>query len=97
MEKVRVGVIGSGFIGNIHVDGLKRVPEAEIVAVASRTPGKARRFADERGIPHAYEDYRALLARDDIQAVTVGVPNYLHEEVVIAAADSRTCAACKKP
>jgi len=97
MEKVRVGVIGSGFIGNIHVDGLKRVPEAEIVAVASRTPGKARRFADERGIPHAYEDYRALLARDDIQAVTVGVPNYLHEEVVIAAAEAGKHIMCEKP
>ncbi|NPV68356.1 MAG: Gfo/Idh/MocA family oxidoreductase [Anaerolineae bacterium] len=97
MEKVRVGVIGSGFIGHIHVDGLKRVPEAEIVAVASRTPGKARRFADERGIPYAYEDYRQLLARDDIQAVTVGVPNYLHEEVVIAAAEAGKHIMCEKP
>ncbi len=97
MEKVRVGVIGSGFIGHIHVDGLKRVPEAEVVAVASRTPGKARRFADERGIPYAYEDYRQLLARDDIQAVTVGVPNYLHEEVVIAAAEAGKHIMCEKP
>ncbi len=97
MEKVRVGVIGSGFIGHIHVDGLKRVPEAEIVAVASRTPGKARRFAEERGIPYAYEDYRQLLARDDIQAVTVGVPNYLHEEVVIAAAEAGKHIMCEKP
>ncbi len=97
MEKVRVGVIGSGFIGNIHVDGLKHCPDAEVAAVASKTPGKARQFADARGIPDAYEDYRQLLARDDIQAVTVGVPNYLHEEVVTAAAQAGKHIMCEKP
>ncbi len=97
MEKVRVGVIGSGFIGNIHVDGLKHVKEADVVAVASRSPGKARQFADERGIPDAYEDYRELLARDDIDAITVGVPNYLHEEVVVAAAQAGKHIMCEKP
>jgi len=97
MDKVRVGVIGSGFIGNIHVDALKRVPDAEIVAVASKTPGKAAAFAAERGIPNAYEDYRELLARDDIDAVTVGVPNYLHEEVVCAAAEAGKHIMCEKP
>lgn len=97
MDKIRVGVIGSGFIANIHVDGLKHVPDAEVVAVASRTPGKARQFADARGIPDAYEDYHDLLARDDIQAVTVGVPNYLHEEVVTAAAQAGKHIMCEKP
>lgn len=97
MDKVRVGVIGSGFIGNIHVDGLQHVPEAEIVAVASKTPGKARAFADERGIPDAYEDYRDILARDDIDAVTVAVPNYLHEEIVVAAAQAGKHIMCEKP
>jgi myo-inositol 2-dehydrogenase/D-chiro-inositol 1-dehydrogenase len=65
--------------------------------VASKTPGKARRFADERGIPDAYEDYRAILARHDIDAITVGVPNYLHEEVVIAATQAGKHIMCEKP
>jgi len=97
MDKVRVGVIGSGFIGNIHVDALKHVPDAEIVGVASKTPGKAAEFAETRGIPNAYEDYRELLARDDVDAVTVGVPNYLHEEVVTAAAEAGKHIMCEKP
>lgn len=97
MEKVRVGVIGSGFIGNIHVDGLQHVREADIVAVASKTPGKARSFADERGIPDAYENYQDILKRDDIDAVTVAVPNYLHEEVVVAAAQAGKHIMCEKP
>ncbi|MBZ0294394.1 MAG: Gfo/Idh/MocA family oxidoreductase, partial [Anaerolineae bacterium] len=94
---VRVGVIGSGFIANIHVNGLKHCPDAEIVAVASKTPGKASKFADERGIPNAYEDYHQLLARDDIQAVTIAVPNYMHEEVVTTAAQFRKHILCEKP
>src|SRR5688572_636853 len=96
-DKVRVGIIGSGFIGNIHFMGLNHVKEADVVAVASKTPGKAAKFAQERGIPNAYEDYRKILERDDIDAVTVGVPNYLHEEVVIAAAVAGKHIMCEKP
>lgn len=97
MDKVRVGVIGSGFIGNIHVMGLHHCPDAEVVAVASKSPGKARKFADGHGLANAYEDYRDLLARDDIDAVTVAVPNYLHEEVVTAAAAAGKHIMCEKP
>jgi myo-inositol 2-dehydrogenase / D-chiro-inositol 1-dehydrogenase len=97
MEKVGVGVIGSGFIANIHVDGLHHVKEADVVAVASKTPGKAAKFAGERNIPNAYEDYRELLKRDDVQAVTIAVPNYMHEELVVAAAQAGKHIMCEKP
>lgn len=96
-DKVRVGMLGSGFIGHIHFMGLHHVKEAEVVAVASKTPGKAAKFAQERGIPAAYEDYRKILERDDIDAVTVGVPNYLHEEMVTAAAQAGKHILCEKP
>lgn len=96
-DKVRVGVIGSGFIATIHVGGLKHVAEADVVAVASKTPGKARKFADERSIPDAYEDYRAIIKRDDIDAITVAAPNYLHEELVLAAAEAGKHILCEKP
>ncbi|WP_119070719.1 Gfo/Idh/MocA family protein [Aggregatilinea lenta] len=97
MDKVRLGIIGSGFISNLHVNSLQRLPEAEVVAVASPTPGKARAFADEHGIPDAYESYEAILKRDDIDAITVGVPNDLHEEVVVAAAQAGKHVLCDKP
>lgn len=97
MTKVRVGVIGTGFIGNIHTAGLRHVHEAEVVAVASKTPGKAAKFAHEHGIPDAHDDYRSILERDDIDAVTVGVPNFLHEEVVVAAAQAGKHIMCEKP
>ncbi len=49
---VKVGLIGSGFIADIHAHAISQfVPEAEVVAVTSPTPGKASSFAKERGIP----------------------------------------------
>ena len=46
MKRLRVGVVGIGFIGAAHVDAIRRVPYAEVVAVASSTLERARRHAD---------------------------------------------------
>ena len=97
-ETVNVGLIGSGFVADIHAHAFQHfVPNADVVAVASPTPGKAECFARERGIPHAYEDYRALLAREDIDMVTLGLPNDLHCEVAVAAAQAGKHVVCEKP
>ncbi len=97
MDKVRVGIIGAGFVANIHALGLHDARDAELVAVAARTPGNAARFAAAHDIPHAFDNYRELLARPDIDAVTVAVPNYMHEEVVTAAARAGKHIMCEKP
>ena len=97
MDKVRVGIIGTGFVANIHAMSFEHVPEGEVVAVASKTPGKAENFADERDIPDGYDDYRRILERNDIDAITVAVPNYLHEEIVVAAAEAGKHILCEKP
>lgn len=97
-ESVRVGLIGAGFIADIHAHAFRHdVKGAEVVAVASRTPGKATRFAAERGIPHAYEDYRKLLESPDVDMVTVAVPNDLHCQVVCDAASAGKQVVCEKP
>ena len=97
MDRVGVGIIGTGFVADLHAAAFKMVPDAEVIAVASPTPGKAARFAAERGIPHAYEDYRALLDRQDIQMVTLCVPNDRHAEVTLAAAAAGKHVVCEKP
>lgn len=97
MNDVRIGVIGSGFIGHIHTLALSHAHGGEVVAVASKTLVNAQKMAAERGIADAYDDYRRILERKDIDAVTVGVPNYLHEEVVTAAAQAGKHILCEKP
>jgi predicted dehydrogenase len=97
MDTVRVGIIGSGFVGEIHAEAFKFVPDAKVVAVASPTPGKARAFAQKHHIEHAFERYQDLLALRDVDLVTLGIPNDLHAEVVIAAAKAGKHVVCEKP
>jgi len=97
MRKVRIGLIGTGFIGDIHAAALKTVPDAEVVAVASPSRGKAEAFARQRGIPRAFEDYQDLLALGDLDLVTVGIPNPLHAQVTVEAAQAGKHVVCEKP
>ena len=97
MDRVRVGMIGTGFVSDLHAAAFAMVPEAEVVAVASRTPGKAKRFAEQRGIPKAFEDYRAVLDLKGVDVVTVAIPNDLHAEVTLAAAAAGKHVICEKP
>jgi len=95
---VRIGLIGSGFVSDIHAHAIgQHVPGAEVAAVASPTPGKAARFARERGIPRAFEDYRELLAQSDIDLVALCVPNDLHCQVTLEAARAGKHVVCEKP
>jgi predicted dehydrogenase len=97
-NRVKVGLIGSGFVADIHAHAFGQfVPDAEVVAVASPTPGKAARFAGKHGIPHAFEDYRDLLAMKEVYLVTLGVPNDLHCRITLDAARAGKHVVCEKP
>jgi myo-inositol 2-dehydrogenase / D-chiro-inositol 1-dehydrogenase len=97
MSKVRVGIVGTGFVGDIHAAAYAMVPDAEVVAVASPTPGKAARFAQERGIPRAFERWQELVALKDVDVVDICAPNYLHAEITLAAAAAGKHVICEKP
>ncbi len=61
--RVKVGIIGSGFEADIHAESFRIMPdEAEVLAVASPTPGNAARFAEKHHLPRHFTDYRRLLA-----------------------------------
>src|SRR6476661_5933249 len=84
-KKVKVGLIGSQFIAVIHAESFRRCADAELVAVASPTPGNAASFAAKHHIPRHYTDYRELL-KSDVDLVVIGAPNHLHCEMTEAAA-----------
>jgi len=83
---IKIGIIGCGYVGDLHAAAFRLVPDAEVMAVAARLTGKAKHFAKERGIPNAFEDYRQLLAMKEIDLVTLAIPNDLHCEMTLAAA-----------
>ena len=97
MAKVKVGLIGTGFIADIHAAAFAMVTDAQVVAVASPAPGKAKAFAGQRGIPKAFEDYRDLLALKEIEMVVLGLPNHLHAQAASDAAEAGKHVVCEKP
>jgi len=96
-EKIGVGLIGSQFISTIHAEALRSVTDAEIVAVMSPTPGHATDFAAKYGIPHHFTELDRLLDMDDVDMVIVGAPNFVHCEIVVAAADAGKHVVIEKP
>ena len=81
MQRIKAGIIGTGFIGPAHVEALRRLGYVEVAAVAERGQDLAQRKADELSIPKAYGDYKQLLADREIQVVHNCTPNHLHFEV----------------
>lgn len=95
-KTVKVGLVGSGFVGDIHAYSFKNyVKDAEVVGVASLTHADA--FAKERGIPYATNDYHKLLEMKEIDVISLGVPNDKHCEITVAAAKAGKHVICEKP
>ncbi len=96
--RVKVGIIGSQFEADIHAESFRIMPdEAEVVAVASPTPGNAERFAKKHNIPRVFTDYRQLLAQPDIEMITIAAPNCLHARMTVDAARAGKHIVCEKP
>jgi myo-inositol 2-dehydrogenase/D-chiro-inositol 1-dehydrogenase len=96
--KVKVGIIGSQFEADIHAASFQILPEeAEVVAVASPTPGHPEELARSYGIPRVFHDYREMLKDSEIEMVTIAAPNYLHARMTIDIARSGKHVVCEKP
>ncbi len=93
---LRVGILGGGWGVRVQVPAF-RAAGLEVVALQSRTPGKAERLAEERGIPFATDDPAELLARDDVDLVSVVTPPATHAELALAALEAGKHVLCEKP
>lgn len=97
MEKVRIGIIGFGCIGKVHMNTLKKIENAEVVAVCDIDENELRYAKEKYGISNLYRDYHDLIARSDIDAVLVCLPNRLHSIVTIDALKEGKHVLCEKP
>ena len=96
--RVKVGIIGSQFQAHCHAEAFRQIPDvAQVVAVASPTPGNAEKLAKNYGIERIFTDYRRMLAEDDIEMVTITAPNYLHAQMTIDIAKAGKHVLCEKP
>jgi myo-inositol 2-dehydrogenase / D-chiro-inositol 1-dehydrogenase len=97
MHEIGVGLIGSGFIAEIHAEALRRVPQARLAAVASPNEDRARAFAARHEIRSAHSDYRALLDSPEVDVVSLCLPNDLHCQATLDAAAAGKHVICEKP
>lgn len=96
--KVRWGVLSTANIGRKAViPAIHAAANGEVVAVASRDAQKAADFAGETGIPHSYGSYEELLTAPAIDAVYIPLPNSMHKEWTIKAAQAGKHILCEKP
>jgi myo-inositol 2-dehydrogenase/D-chiro-inositol 1-dehydrogenase len=96
--KVKVGIIGSQFEADIHAASFRIMPEeAEVVAVASPTPGHPEELARKYCIPRVFHNYRDMLKEKDIEMVTITAPNALHAQMTVDSANAGKHVVCEKP
>ena len=100
MKKIRIGIVGCGFIANgKHLPSMARFADVEVVAFCDLIIEKAQASAQRFGAPDALvcTDYRDLLKRDDIDAIHVCTPNSSHAEITVAALKAGKHVMCEKP
>lgn len=78
MEKIRVGIIGAGWIAHKMAEALAPLQEAEVIAVASRSLEKAEAFTRQYGIKKAYGSYEELVCDKDVDLVYIATPHSHH-------------------
>jgi predicted dehydrogenase len=94
---IRIGVVGSGFATRVQIPGFRATGEFEVVAIASHRAERARQAAAQFGIPNAVESWQELVARPDLDAVSVVMPPYLHAPISLAALRDGKHVLCEKP
>jgi len=97
MKKVKIGLIGSQFISTIHAESIKKVANAEIIAVMSPTPGNASDFAKKYNIPNHFTKLENILAMSEIDMVIIGAPNHVHCDITCKAAAAGKHVVVEKP
>lgn len=95
---LRLAMLGTGFIGRFYTESLhgKRSRD-RVQLVYGRDAGRAQAFAEQHGIPRHTTNLQEAVSADDVDAVVIGLPNHLHEEAVIAAAEAGKAVLCTKP
>jgi predicted dehydrogenase len=94
---MKVGIIGASFAKAAYLPALRHVPGAEVVALASARMESARNAATEFGVPHAYDDWEAMLASHEFDLVCIATPTVLHEPQTLAAIAAGAHVLCEKP
>lgn len=96
MNSIGVAVAGTGFIGPVHVEALRRIG-VTVTGILGSSPERSRAAAEALGLPKGYASYDDLLADDRVQSVHLAVPNRLHHDMARRALEAGKHVMCEKP
>ena len=96
-KKLRIGILGAANIARNFTAALKGSASVDVCAVASRAAARSAAFAQEVGIAQSFGSYEAMLADPSVEAIYNPLPNNLHAEWTIKAADAGKHVLCEKP
>ena len=98
-KKIKVGIIGTGWIAEAHVVGYKKMADVEIVAAADLVPGKAEKFCKDNGLEgvRCYESGHAMLEAEELDAVSICTYNCQHAPCAIDALEHGVHVMLEKP
>lgn len=97
MKTIRTAIIGTGFMGRVHLEGLRRIAGVEVAAIVGRTRASAERLGASFGVKTFSDDYREVLEDSSIEAVHVCTPNGMHFAMAKEALEAGKHVLCEKP
>ena len=97
MNRIRTAVIGTGFMGRVHLEALRRVENVDVVEIAATSQEKAKAAAAGFNVLNATGDWREVINDPSIDAVHVATPNVSHYEITKAALTAGKHVLCEKP
>jgi predicted dehydrogenase len=97
MDRIRTAVIGTGFMGRVHLEALRRVEYVDVVEVAATSADKARAAAEGYNVLNATGDWQDVMRDPSIDTVHICTPNDSHFPIAKAALESGKHVLCEKP
>lgn len=97
MKKIKIGMVGAGFVAHIHVNAFARVTGIPVEVAGIFSEENAEAFAQKYKIPRVYRSYQEMLDDPEIDIVDVCVPNIAHAQICIEAAQAGKHIICEKP
>lgn len=100
MKTLKIGLVGAGFVASIHLDAFENIAGSvgiEVVGITAKTRDRAEKLAGKHGIRRVYDSFQEMLEDPGIQAVDLCVPNMLHTDFCVRAANAGKHIICEKP
>src|SRR5690625_1378054 len=99
MSKLKVGIVGTGWVASEYIKAYNQNTEVEITAICGTAHEKAQKIADDHGLKdiQTFDNYDLFINDSDVDIVTILTPNYLHAEQTIKAANAKKHIVIEKP